>query len=190
MMETPPPLSEGTPLDPGLRALCGGCGLLPHRRGPGATGARAGAGRASSRRSGSDPRRHSHWSEGPLGRPGHGQAALKFADAGDCAHERRAHGFRRPQSVGPLPHRRSDQPRRPGSDARRSRSRHRRAGAAYRSPDRRRRRRSAPVRHALVPAHYLALSPPARPCPGRVAVRTDFWLSRRRCSSRWSSTRC
>ena len=50
----------------------------------------------------------------------------------------------------------------------------RRAGASRRSPDRRRRRRSAPVRHALVPAHDLALSPSARPCAGGLAVRADF----------------
>ena len=190
MLETAPPLSEGMPLDRGLRALCGIAAYYRIGADPVqlarelALGARAGRGsRPDSRR---PPRRP----QGPPGRQRDRRAARDPARAGDRARERRADGVRRAQSVGALPARRPDQPRRAGGAARGRRALDRRTGASRRAPDRRRRGRSAPVRDALVPAHHLALSPPARPCAGRLAVRTDFRASRRRSSFRSSSTRC
>ncbi len=174
MIETARPVSEGLPLDRGLRALCG---------------------IAAYYRIGADPVQLAR--ELALGAREAGEAdlvraarliGLKARLVAKVTAERLAtlpapaivrvngalmvFGGRNP--VGALPARRSDQPRGAGSAARGRRALDRRTGASDRAPDRRRRRRPAPVRHALVPADDLALSPPARPCSGRVAVCADF----------------
>ena len=176
MMETAPPASEATPLDRGPARLVRHRGLLPHRRRPGAARARTRAWRARGRRSRPHSRRPDHRAQGPAGRQGDRRTAGYAARSGNRAHDqRRAHRFRRDAirrgSAGSSI--RSATP--PGkSPLEERRARDRRAGAADRAPDRRRRRRSAPVRHALVPADHLALSPSARPRAGGVAVRADF----------------
>ena len=61
MMETAPPLSEGTPLDPGLRALCGVAAYYRIGADPVQLARELALGDRDGRRSRSDPRRQAHW---------------------------------------------------------------------------------------------------------------------------------
>ena len=175
MMETAPPPSEGTPLDPGLRALCGIAAYY-----------RIGADPAQLARELALGARQADEADliraarlvGLKARLVAQVTAERLTTLPTPAIVRMTSGAvmvlagRSPlglcRLVDPISHAVQEAPL---EDAR---ARYWRAGALDRSPDRRRRGRSAPVRRALVPAHHLALSPSARPCAGGVAVRADL----------------
>ncbi len=61
MMETAPPLSEGTPLDPGLRALCGIAAYYRIGADPVQLARELALGARQAERERPHPRRHANW---------------------------------------------------------------------------------------------------------------------------------
>ena len=175
MKQAAPRSSDASPIDAGLRALCGIAAYYRIGADPDRASAAACAGRSGGRRTRSHSRRPADRVAGAAG-CGRGCAADgEIAHSGDCPAEgRRVFRLRRAGPVGALPAGRSDQPCGDGDPARGACARQRRAGASDRPPGRRRRRRPEDLRDALVPADPVALPQTARACAGGVAVRPDL----------------